>query len=77
MGSGRKIGHSCECIDVQWREVTYMLREIQTAIDPSRGLSWSLAHWEGIAADLRESPRKRQRQQRYLVANIKAYRTLS
>ena len=50
-----------------------MLREMQHAIDPSPGLRWSIEHWDQIQADLRERPRKRQRQHDRLAERIDAY----
>jgi hypothetical protein len=51
----------------------YILHDIQSAVDLKAGLRYTITHWPSIAAALKESPRRRPRQQTTLELNIAAY----
>jgi hypothetical protein len=42
-----------------WREFSFILHTIEEAIDYHGGLQQVLLHWQRIAQDLGEAPRKR------------------
>jgi len=60
-------------VDSRWRETLFILHEIQSAVDLKMGLSFSLANWKDIREGLREPPRKRMYQHKYLDDVIEAY----
>jgi hypothetical protein len=43
-----------------WREESFMLHLVQTAITPHLSLVECLSNWPAISLDLREPPRKRE-----------------
>jgi len=64
------------CEDSRWREVEFILHDMEKAIDPSPGIAHSMQHWDEIASGLRESSRKRKSQHERLLSQIACFKRL-
>lgn len=53
-----------------WREHSFMLHLLQTAVSPRLSLAQCLANWPAISLALREPPRKRELQAATLEQTI-------